>query len=261
MNYREKYQQQGYLSPIDVLEADEAAYHRRALEAAESRVGPLHYESKMHVVLTSAAELASHPLVLDVVEQLIGPDILVYNTTYIIKEAATASYVSWHQDLTYWGLDRDDQVSLWLALSPATVASGCMRVLPGSHLQGRLDHLTGEQDDDNILYQNQRVPDVDESCAVACELAPGQASLHHGWLLHASTPNCSDDRRIGVNVQYIAPQVRQTKLPGYTAWLVRGEDRYGYYPPEAPARTDLDPAAVAWRAQMQKLHRDIAASQ
>ena len=94
MNYREQYQRQGYLSPIDVLDAGEAASHRRALEAAEARLGPLHYESKMHTVLTSAAELASHPAVLDVVEQLIGPDILIYNTTYIIKEAATPSHVS-----------------------------------------------------------------------------------------------------------------------------------------------------------------------
>ena len=151
-------------------------------------------------------------------------------------------------------------VSLWLALSAASVESGCMRVLPGSHLQGRVEHITGEDDADNILYQNQRVAGVDESLAVACELQPGQASLHHGWLLHASTPNRSVDRRIGVNVQYIAPQVRQTKLPGYTAWLVRGEDRYGNYPPERPAAVDLDPEALAWRERMQKLHREIAAS-
>ena len=203
-------------------------------------------------------EICRHPDILDAVEQLIGPDILVYNVTYIIKEPNTATHVSWHQDLTYWGLDSDDQVSLWLALSDASADSGCMRVIPGSHRLGRQQHIVGEEDDDNVLFQNQRVADIDENQAVTCALGPGQASLHHGWLLHASAPNRSEDRRIGLNVQYIAPQVRQTKLPGYTAWLVRGEDRYGYYPAETPASVNLDAGALARRARMERLHHEIA---
>ena len=261
MDYRESYQQQGYLSPIDVIDADAAAAHRQALERAETRLGPIHYLAKMHTVMTSPAELASHPAILDVVEQLIGPDILVYNVTYLIKEAKTATHVSWHQDLTYWGLSSDDQVSAWLALSDASAEAGCMRVIPGSHRQGRLDHIVGEIDDDNVLFQNQRVADIDESQAVACPLKPGQASLHHGWLLHASGPNQTGDRRIGLNVQYVAPHVRQTKLPGYSAWLVRGEDRFGHYANEIPATLDLDPAALARREAMERLHRDIAANE
>jgi len=261
MNYRDSYLQQGFLSPIDVIDEATAAGHRVALELAEEQVGPVLYKAKMQTVMTSPAELACHPAVLDVVEALIGPDILVYNVTYIIKEANTPTHVSWHQDLTYWGLDRDDQVSLWLALSDASVDAGCMRVIPGSHRHGRLVHITGEEDENNVLFQNQRVADIDESQAVPCPLRPGQASLHHGWLLHASAPNRTGDRRIGLNVQYIAPQVRQTKLPGYTAWLVRGEDRYGYYPNETPACTDLDPAALERRLQMEKLHQDIAANE
>ena len=261
MNYREQYLQQGFLSPIDVIDVAEAARHRQQLEQAEARLGPIHYLAKMHTVMTSAAELASHPVVLDVIEQLIGPDILVYNVTYIIKEANTVTHVSWHQDLTYWGLDSDDQVSMWLALSVASVESGCMHMIPGSHRLGRQHHILGEEDENNVLFQNQRVADIDESQAVACALKPGQASLHHGWLLHASAPNQTDDRRIGLNVQYIAPHVRQTKRSGYTAWLVRGEDRFGYYLQEQPAITNLDPDALKQREQMEAVHRDIAANE
>lgn len=258
MNYRQQYEQQGYLSPFDVIDEAAAAGHRRALEQAEQQLGPVHYMAKMHTVMTSPAELASHAKILDLVEQLIGPDILVYNVTYIIKEAATPTHVSWHQDLTYWGLDSDDQVSLWLALSDASIDAGCMRVIPGSHRHGRLEHITGEPDENNVLFHNQRVADIDESRAVACPLRPGQASLHHGWLLHASAPNHTGDRRIGLNVQYIAAHVRQTKLPGYPAWLVRGEDRYGHYPADFPATVNLDAAALAQRAQMERLHYEIA---
>ncbi|MEL0123213.1 MAG: phytanoyl-CoA dioxygenase family protein, partial [Paracoccaceae bacterium] len=106
--------------------------------------------------MTSALELATLPSVLDLVEQMIGPNILLYNVTYIIKEPHAPSHVSWHQDLTYWGLSHDDQVSMWLALSPATQESGCMRMIPGSHKLGKVEHQTTE-DDTNVMLQGQTV--------------------------------------------------------------------------------------------------------
>ena len=81
------------------------------------KIGSLHYKSKAHTILTSPLQLATDPTVLDIVESMIGPDILLYNVTYIIKEVNAPSHVSWHQDLTYWGLSHDDKVSMWLALS------------------------------------------------------------------------------------------------------------------------------------------------
>ena len=260
MNLSDRYAEQGYLSPVDIVDAGEAAIHRRRLERAEARAGSMHYLTKVHTLLTSPLELASDPRVLDVVEQILGPDILVYNVTYIIKEARSPSHVTWHQDLTYWGLDSDAQVSMWLALSDASEASGCMRVIPGSHIAGRLEHEVNETDHDNVLYRGQSVRGVDESAAVVCDLRPGQASFHHGWLLHQSGPNQSGDRRIGLNVQYIAPHVRQLKQPGYSAWLVRGEDRHGHYAEEILARTDLDPAALERHRAQQRVHRETVAT-
>ena len=137
---------------------------------------------------------------LDVVEQLLGPDILLYNSGYTVKEAGAKSHVSWHQDLTYWGLSDDAQVSMWLALSPATTESGCMRMVPGSH-KARVDHRT-TNDPDNVLYQGQTVSGVDEKAAMPCPLQPGEASFHHGLTLHASSPNTGTERRIGFNLQY-----------------------------------------------------------
>jgi len=259
MSYKEQYDAQGYLAGIDIINAAEVADHRRQLERAEQQIGSMHYLSKVHTILSSAAKLASHPRILDIVEQLIGPDILVYNVTYIVKEAHTRSHVSWHQDLTYWGLDSDDQVSVWLALSEASEKNGCMRMLPGSHKLGSQPHIRGEKDEDNVLFQNQRVADIDESQAVAAALKPGQASFHHGWLLHASAANQGQDRRIGLNIQYIAPHVRQKKLPGFTALLVRGEDRYHHYEDDVAATSDLEAAAMQRRDQLDQLYRDITA--
>jgi len=188
---------------------------------------------------------------------LLGPDILLHNVTYIVKEPKTGSHVSWHQDLTYWGLSHDDQVSMWLALSPATEASGCMRMIPGSHRQGRIEHETTE-DETNVLFQGQTVNGVDEDAAVMCPLAPGEASFHHGWTLHASMPNRSNDRRIGLNVQYLAAHVRQTKHDLDTAILVRGQDWFGHFGTDIPATSDLDPAAIARQAELEARYRETA---
>ncbi len=249
----ESYAKDGFLSPVGILTAEEAAYHRARMVEAEALIGPLHYRTKVHTILRSPLALATDPRVLDVVEALIGPDILVYNVTYIVKEAGSSSHVSWHQDLTYWGFEGDAQVSMWLALSPATEESGGMRMVSGSHVQGRRDHKLTD-DPANVLFQGQTVPGVAEKEAIMCPLEPGQASFHHGWTLHASMPNRSKDRRIGLNVQYIAPHIRQTKHRLDSAMLVRGEDRYRHFHQDRPAESDLEPAAVERQRELERLH-------
>jgi len=103
----EFYRREGYLSPLPLMTEAEALAHRRALEAAEARLGPLHYKTKPYLLFSSANELARHPRLLDAVEALIGPDILLWDSAYVIKEPGGGKKVSWHQDLTYWGLSSD----------------------------------------------------------------------------------------------------------------------------------------------------------
>lgn len=255
---RTRFDRDGYVSSVEILSGAAALTHRQAMEAAEAHIGSLHYRAKIHTIALSPLQLATQPAVLDVVEQIIGPDILLYNVTYIVKEPGALSHVSWHQDLTYWGLSHDDgQVSMWLALSPTTELAGCMRMIPGSHREGKAAHFA-TQDPTNVLLQGQTVRNVDESRAVPCPLTPGQASFHHGWTLHASGANHSADRRIGLNVQYIAPYVRQTKHDADTAVLVRGEDRYRHFGLDIVAQTDLDPVAITRQQQLDAKYREIA---
>ena len=214
------------------------------MERAEARLGPLHYRDKVHTVLRSAYELAIHPTLLDVVEQCIGSDILLYNATYIVKEPGSASHVSWHQDLTYWGLDDPDaQVSAWLALASATEQSGCMSMVPGSHLGGRREHQITD-DRSNVLLMGQRIEGFEHDEATVCALAPGEMSLHHGWTVHSSGPNRSDDRRIGLNIQYLAPHNRHVGEGQVSAMLVRGDDRFGHFGVDEPPAVDLKSAAL-----------------
>ena len=251
------YERDGFVSGVPIIDPPQAAAHRQQLEEAERKVGSLHYKSKVHTILKSPLELATLPAALDIAERLLGPNLLLYNVTYIIKEANTTSHVSWHQDLTYWGLSHDDQVSMWLALSPATQESGCMRCIPGSHTTGVHKHEVTE-DESNVLLQGQTVKGVDESKAIHCTLQPGEASFHHGWTLHDSQPNQSNDRRIGLNVQFFAPHVPQTKHDLDSAILVRGVDEYNNFKQDIGATADLDPTAMERQKALEEHYKSIA---
>ena len=253
-SYGAIYNRDGFLSRVPILSASEAMEHRERLESAEKVFGKLHYVSKVHTIFADAAKLSTDPRALDVVKQLIGPDILLFDVTYIIKDAQSRSHVSWHQDLTYWGFSGEEQVSMWLALSPATEQSGCMRMAPGSHLAGRRNHQDTE-DENNVLHRGQSVHGVAEETAALCPLKPGEASFHHGWTLHASMPNASEDRRIGLNVQYITPSMKQLVNPHETALLVRGRDAHHNYAEDVLATSDFDPGTLARHAELDKMRK------
>ncbi len=198
-----QYRERGYYFPLTVLQQEEVSRLRAKLEAFESAQGhPIEgaQRSKSHLLFKWLDDLMRHASILDAVEDLLGQDILCWNSIFWIKEARNPSYVSWHQDLTYWGLDCDDLVTVWVALSPASEESGCMRVLPGSHRQELLPH-EDIYDPDNMLTRGQEISiHVDEQAAVAMALEAGQMSLHNVRLAHASGPNRSGDRRIGVSL-------------------------------------------------------------
>jgi ectoine hydroxylase-related dioxygenase (phytanoyl-CoA dioxygenase family) len=258
MDVTRKYRREGFYSPLPILSITETTYHLAEVRRAEERLGNLHYRPKIHTVFRSPLELATASSVLDVVEALIGPNILLYNATYIIKEPESNSFVSLHQDLTYWGFSSDLLTSMWLALTPATETSGCMRMVPGSHLNGGREHQS-IPGDENILYQNQTVDrSVIDQIQVA-PLAPGQASFHHGWTLHESRPNGSDERRIGLNVNYISPAMSKHKGYRGTALLVRGTDSFGNFDSERLSKCDFDPDAIANLKRLERLHVDTAA--
>lgn len=251
----DSYGKDGYCFPIDALNEDEAAASRRELEALEQKCGGGNLGNRTqlnypHVIFRFADALVRHPRILDAVEAVLGPDLMVWGATFFIKEPHTRNYVSWHQDLRYWGLDSEDQVSAWLALSPVTESNGCMRFVPGSH-RGEMVRHRDTYSDCNVLTRGQEADiRIDESNTVKAELAPGQISLHHGKLLHASGPNHSHERRIGLTINYIAPHVRQMVAREDFAVLVRGNDRFGNFQHVPPPVADLSANAMAWHARI-----------
>lgn len=241
------FEQQGYLSPVPILSAEQAADYRQLLEAYEAELGhpvqgPL--RTKPHLLFKWVDQLMRHDRILDCVEDLIGPDILCWNSWFWIKEANSSSYVSWHQDSQYWGLNTDKLVTAWLALSPASEASGCMSVLPGSHLDLAMTH-EDLYHDDNLLTRGQEIVDIDESLAAAMPLKTGEMSMHNIGIAHASSPNKTNDRRIGLSFHYMPADSRQLKSEWDCASLVRGVDRFGHFEHSPSPSFDFDPVTVA----------------
>lgn len=248
-----RYRAEGYLAPLRVMSAAEAGALRARLEAVEARLGgPLRGDlrHKSHLLFPFLADLVRNPAILDVVEDLIGPDILCWNSNFFIKEAATPSFVSWHQDSTYWGLSSADVVTAWVALTPSNLANGAMAVIPGSQTLDQAPHRD-TFDRNNLLTRGQEIAvAVDEAAAVPLVLEPGEMSLHHVRLVHGSPPNPSPDRRIGFAIRYIPTSLRQLEGED-SATLVRGTDRFGHFELEPRPETDL-------AADMLAYHRRIA---
>lgn len=188
-----------------------------------------------------AHRIAADPRVLDMIEGILGPDILIWSVEFFIKETGTKSVVSMHQDLTYWGFGAVDQLcTAWIALSPATRQSGCMEFVSGSHKNPILPH-EDTYDEDNLLSRGQEIRvDVAPEDRVAAELQPGEISLHHGLMIHGSGPNVSDDRRIAVAIRYCTPHAAKDY-----AILARGADRTGNFINFTPPRAPFTPESLA----------------
>lgn len=239
------FDERGYHFPVRVFSETEIAGHRARLEAFERQTGgPLggQMRNKPHLLFTWADAIVRHPTILDAVEDVLGPDLFAWSSSFFTKEANDPAYVSWHQDSTYWGLSEPDVVTVWVAFSDSVRENGCMRVIPGTHVLQQLPHKDTFAKN-NLLTRGQEVQvDVDLSQAVDIELQPGEVSLHHVHLVHGSDANLSNRRRIGYAIRYIPTYVKQVAGPRDSAMLVRGVDRYGHFELEPQPKVDYGEA-------------------
>ena len=249
----------GFLSPVDVMSEEEASELRAELEAAEARWPDQlagQGRNNAHLTLQCLDRVVHDRRITEVVSDILGPDLVVNATVLFIKEAHDPGFVSWHQDGRYMGLDPMTGVTAWLALSPSDLTSGCMRILPGSHLGGLRDH-EDTYGEDNILTRGQEIQDLDESKAVDLILRPGQMSLHNQKVAHASMPNRSDDRRIGFAIQsYLEPSVRQTLGPSLVQ-RVNGGPLPGHHVALPRPSGDMQAEDIATRDQVNEVYADI----
>jgi len=170
--------------------------------------------------------------ILDLVESLIGPDILLFSSHFICKPPGRGKRVPWHEDSAYWGtaFDPMEVVTIWLAIDPATPENGCMRVIPGTHHNGYSDYNPVDDRGKNVFATEINTGQFDESTAVDCILQPNECSVHHAKMIHGSDANKSDIRRCGYTMRYIPATSKYQPDPGrastgFKVYLARGENK------------------------------------
>ncbi|MDA1310637.1 MAG: phytanoyl-CoA dioxygenase family protein [Proteobacteria bacterium] len=244
------YRQDGYVTPLPAISAERAGALKSrydALRAQSETEVTATLRSKPHLVLPWLYDLVLDPAVTEPVSAILGPNLLAWGSSFFAKPAGDPGYVSWHQDANYWGLEPHEVLTAWIAFSPSRRENGCMRMIPGSHDTGALDHRDTFAKD-NLLTRGQEIAvEVDEARAVDIILEPGEMSLHHVGIVHGSEANASAIPRIGFAIRYIASHVRQ--IGGRTtATLARGVDEHGHFDLEPRPDADYDAAGLAFRA-------------
>ncbi|MFI5031871.1 MAG: phytanoyl-CoA dioxygenase family protein [Reyranellales bacterium] len=259
------YERDGYICPIDAFSAERAAPWHAQLQAFEREEGQKMtrgHNFKPHLLFPWVDEIVHAPEILDAVEDLIGPNIRLFHLSVWPKDPGTGTYVSWHQDATYFALDPICHVTAWVALTDAPVESGCMEVVPGSHKLGQLRHAD-MQDTDNLLSRGQTLAaDVDRSRTAHMAVKAGQFSLHHTHLVHNSRPNRSAHRRVGLGISYIPTHARCIMPTRVSAMLVRGRDTYNNFDDERRPTAEAGPEERAFHAEavatFRKMNAEVA---
>ena len=230
-NQLKQYQDEGFVSPINIFSKEKAKQIRNEIELIEKNK-PEEIEKSgrynAHLISPLLDEVTHNSKILDAVESLIGKNILVCGTTLFIKNPYEKGFVSYHQDAKYIGLEPYNWVTAWVAITDSNEKNGCMRMWSGSHKDDLKDH---DQmfNEGNLLTRGQTINDVPEKKVKSLVLKAGQMSLHHPKVVHGSELNKSNDRRIGFVIQsYIGTNVKQV-LGKNSVQLARGIDNFNYH--------------------------------
>lgn len=244
------YRANGYLFPLNALSEAEAEKYRDELKRTEARLGgslmaiDKKYRGNLHFMCRWVDELARHSSILNAVEDLLGPDILLYTSRFFIKEPKSDGIAAWHQDSTYFGLRPFDHVTAWVALSNVTAEAGPVEFAAGSHIRGQLMQKSGVVKNSVNTAGQIIVEWFDQSQIDRAILKPGQFSLHHTCVVHQSSPNRSGERRVGLALSYISTRTRHIGSKKMPACLVRGKDDYGHFYLQPPPCEDFGTAEM-----------------
>jgi non-haem Fe2+, alpha-ketoglutarate-dependent halogenase len=241
----DRYHRDGIVFPLRIFSEDDVAVFRAEFESTARNCGnpALRRFDGLHLFFGWAHRIASDDRLLNAVESILGNDILIDATLILYKPPGDSSYVSWHQDSVYSDWHLSAATSAWIALSPSNQQSGCMRVIPGSHQQGLLNHAN-VPDESNLLKRGERIQLADESNATDVVLSPGEISLHQSTIVHGSNPNRSFEPRIGFIVRFITSRIPHRGRP---IVRVRGEGECSHLNIVDPPRTmEREGALRAW---------------
>lgn len=239
------YEELGFLHSIPILSGDEVRKYRAEVDKTFRALG-CHVTrlDAPHLFFRWAWDLSTHPRVLDCLEQLLGPNILLKSTRVFYKYGRSDSVVGWHQDGITERIIDAHVPAIWLGLTAATVENGCLRVVPRSHRLGLIPHAN--RPDANNLTTEGLTAQTEIDAPYDIVMRPGEMSLHHPLVLHGSNANRSGDSRIGFSATYAA-----SAHPGSltaVAWVRGDGPRHCFEVIDKPPAASLEEAVTAYRA-------------
>ena len=188
--------------------ADELIYHvgddlliYPEKDASPSATNPEDYVGKVFNCHAEGAAkaLALDARIVDVVANLLGGDVDVFQSQFIFKNPSVIGQ-PWHQDSYYFRFDRQPQIGVWVALSEATLENGCLWVVPGSHKGPIFGHEPDRRPGANKGYLE--IVSEDTAAKIPVLMAPGDVLFFHSYLMHMSTDNVAKDRRAAMVYHY-----------------------------------------------------------
>jgi hypothetical protein len=247
----DRFHRDGAVFPVRVYSPDEMAARMGRLREIETRRAgrlPPALNAKAHLLVPWLWDMVHDPAIVDAVEDLLGPDLLCWGTSFISKNGPDERHVTWHQDATHWHLTEPRAVTAWVAFTPSTRENGCVRIIPGTAGQALPHRDSGDRL--NMLGMREEITSLlDTDRAADVVLEPGEMSLHHPLVVHGSEPNPSTLRRTGFAIRYVPADIAQTPGLRNSATLVRGRD-YGHFELEIAPEGLFDPAALRRHAQI-----------
>jgi ectoine hydroxylase-related dioxygenase (phytanoyl-CoA dioxygenase family) len=242
------YDSNGYFFPLDVIPEDMAK--NAALRIKKISIHPpskiIHpWNLQAHLLANWIYNICVYSKVLDAVEAVIGPNILIQSADIFVKLPKSTKHINWHQDANYWGLEPYELVTGWIALTDVFPENGCMDYLPKSHLNKKINHIETFDKNSDLTRGQEINLKIDKDKKIPVILKAGQMSLHHCLLAHGSGPNLTDNYRIGIAVRYLPTHVRQTEGPFISMILARGKDKYNHFVKDKIPKGDFDETTIA----------------
>jgi len=195
-------------------------------------------------------DICMNPKIHDLVEGILGPDFFLWASNFFIKEPHSKETVGWHQDAYYWPMSPHNSVTVWLAFSDVDEENGAMKIVPGSHKSGIIQHSRSTATD-SVLTLELEKGSFREDTAVSMCLKAGEVSLHDDAAVHGSPANPSDRKRVGLTMRFSGTNVKNDLAvnPHFKTYMCRGVDRFklnpvGVVPTENFARPDFAPVSI-----------------
>ena len=246
-DFKKFYQDNGYSMPFDVISKDiakDAANRLKKIHINPFKQIKHPWNLQSHLLANWIYSIATNSNILDCIEAIIGPNILIQSADIFIKPPMSIKHINWHQDANYWGLHPYELLTGWIALTDVFLDNGCMKYLPKSHLNNKINHVETFDKNSDLTRGQEISLKIEKNKEIPVILKPGQMSIHHCLLAHSSGPNLTDDYRIGMAVRYLPTHVKQTEGPKISMILARGEDKYNNFKRDDIPQGDFDSKCI-----------------